>query len=220
MFSTVQDVAITKSHDKGLCPSYCKYKPLPQVGKNTEGNFVRFSTVISILGPVSGKSWWLFRPGKLFKVCHFYIQDQCFKKFVNDTMKLPVIKTKLTGLWAKNHATVQQVFVWIFDFGPNKLPELLRGKPQEAKSLVHCLYNQPWLHPKQSWFFHLLIITRFFPCLFFFWCLCCRRCGFFLYHFSTFLFHQKNRSLIINLIHYMSKDNKKIAEQTKVKPQT
>ena len=140
-----------------------------------------------------------------------------YNKFENDTMKLPVNETKLTEL--RTMILYQQVLIWIFDFGPSKLPELLRDKPWETKSLAHCLYNHPWLHPKQSWFFYLCIITRCFPCLFLFWCLCFRHCGFFFCCFSAFLFHQNNHSLIINLIHYMSNDNKKIAEQTKVKPQ-
>ena len=66
-------------------------------------------------------------------------------------------------------------------------------------------------------FTYLFLITRLFPCIFLFWCLCCRCCGFFFCHLFTFvtiLFHHKNSSLIINLIHYMSKDNTKIAEQT------
>ena len=41
-----------------------------------------------------------------------------------DTMKWSVHEVKLTGLWARNCATIQQVLISNFTFGPEKLPGL------------------------------------------------------------------------------------------------
>ena len=60
----------------------------------------------------------------LFYVCCVWIQDQSFNNFENDTMKLLVNKGKLTGLWAGNYATIQQVLISKFAFVPEKLPGL------------------------------------------------------------------------------------------------
>ena len=53
----------------------------------------------------------LFRPGKLLCVCRVHIQDQSFNNFENNRMKLSVNEAKLTGLWARNCATIQQVWI-------------------------------------------------------------------------------------------------------------
>ena len=50
-----------------------------------------------------------FRTGKLLCVCRVYIQDQSFDKFEKSKTKLSVNEAKLSGLWAKNCATIQQV---------------------------------------------------------------------------------------------------------------
>ena len=50
------------------------------------------------------------RPRKLFYVCRVCIQDLSFSNAENDTMKLSLNEAKLTGLWAKNSAAIQQVF--------------------------------------------------------------------------------------------------------------
>ena len=44
--------------------------------------------------------------GKLFCVCCVCVQDQSSSNFENNTMQLSVNETKLTGLWAKNCATM------------------------------------------------------------------------------------------------------------------
>ena len=44
-------------------------------------------------------------------------------------MKLPVNKAKLSGFWARNCATFQQVWSLKFAFGPVKLLSLLRNRP-------------------------------------------------------------------------------------------
>ena len=41
-------------------------------------------------------------------------------------MKVSVNEAKLTGLWARNYATIQQVLILKFAFGPEKLPRLSR----------------------------------------------------------------------------------------------
>ena len=49
-------------------------------------------------------------PGpKTSYVCRVCIHDQSFNNFENDTIKVSVNEAKLTGLWARNCATIQQV---------------------------------------------------------------------------------------------------------------
>ena len=50
-----------------------------------------------------------------------------FAMFENDTMKLSVNETKLTGLWARTCATFQQVMILKFSLGPEKSPGLSRN---------------------------------------------------------------------------------------------
>ena len=42
-------------------------------------------------------------------------------------MKLLVNEAKLTGLWARNCAAIQQVLILKFAFGPEKLPGLSKN---------------------------------------------------------------------------------------------
>ena len=49
-------------------------------------------------------------------------------------MKLSVNEAKLNGLWARNCATIQQVLISYFAFGPEKLPTLSRHGPLERAS--------------------------------------------------------------------------------------
>ena len=86
--------------------------------------------------PVSRKSWKLFEPGKLFFVCCVCIQDQSLNSFENSTMKLAVNEAKLSVLWARNCATVQQVLILKFAFGPEKLPGLSGNEPQGLFNFV------------------------------------------------------------------------------------
>ena len=44
-------------------------------------------------------------------------------------MKLSVNEAKLTGLWAWDCATVQQVLILKFAFEPEKFPRLSRNEP-------------------------------------------------------------------------------------------
>ena len=48
-------------------------------------------------------------------------------------MKLSVNEAKLTGLWARNCATIQKVLIWNFAFGHKKLPVLSRNRPLATK---------------------------------------------------------------------------------------
>ena len=45
-------------------------------------------------------------------------------------MKLSVDGAKLTGLWARNCATIEVVWILKFAFGPEKLTGLSRNGPQ------------------------------------------------------------------------------------------
>jgi len=64
---------------------------------------------------------------------NIYFQDQSVNNFDNETTKLSVNEEKLTGLWARNCATVQQVLFLKFAFRPEKLARLLRSRPQGSK---------------------------------------------------------------------------------------
>ena len=58
-------------------------------------------------------------------------------------MKLSVNKARLTGLWAGNRATIQQVLISKFAFGPEKLPTLSRNGPLErASDWMKQIFNQ------------------------------------------------------------------------------
>ena len=47
-------------------------------------------------------------------------------------MKLYVNEAKLTGLWARNCATIQLVLILKLAFGPENLPGLRRNEPQKC----------------------------------------------------------------------------------------
>ena len=50
-----------------------------------------------------------------------------FAMFENNTMKLSVDETKLTGLWARTCATFQQIMILKFSLGPEKSPGFSRN---------------------------------------------------------------------------------------------
>ena len=79
------------------------------------------------LGPVSRKPRLLFRPKNLFYACLVCIQNLSFNNIENNTMKLSLKEAKLAGLWARNCATIQQVSISKFAFGPETLPCLSRN---------------------------------------------------------------------------------------------
>ena len=45
-------------------------------------------------------------------------------------MRLSVNEAQLTGLWTRNCATIQQVRILKFTFGPEKFPGLSKNGPQ------------------------------------------------------------------------------------------
>ena len=57
------------------------------------------------------------------------VQDQTLNSFENNTMKLSENEAILTGLWASNCATIQQVLILKFAFRPEKFPRLSRNGP-------------------------------------------------------------------------------------------
>ena len=69
-------------------------------------------------------------PEKLFYVCSVCLQYQSFNNFENDRMKVSVKEAKLTGLWARNCATIQRVLISKFTFGPETLPGPSRNRLQ------------------------------------------------------------------------------------------
>ena len=66
---------------------------------------------------------------KLFCVCRIYIQIQSFNNFDNDTMKISANEAKFTGAWARKGATIKQVWILKFAFGPQKFPCLSKDRP-------------------------------------------------------------------------------------------
>ena len=77
--------------------------------------------------------------GGLFFVCCvvvFVFKDQSLNNVENSTMKLSVNEVKLTVLWARKCATIQQVLILKFAFGPEKLPGLSRNEPQGLFNFV------------------------------------------------------------------------------------
>ena len=50
-------------------------------------------------------------------------------------MKLKVNEAKLTGLWARNGFTIQQVWILNFAFRSVKFPGLSRNRPQDLITL-------------------------------------------------------------------------------------
>ena len=69
------------------------------------------------------------RFGKQFCVSVVCIQDQSLNNFENDTIKLSVNEAELTGLRARNCATIQQVLIIRFAFRSDTLPGLSRNEP-------------------------------------------------------------------------------------------
>ena len=61
-----------------------------------------------------------------------------FQKFSeNFAMKLSVNEATLTGFWARNCATIQQVWILKFAFGSGKFLGLSRNGPVASKKLCY-----------------------------------------------------------------------------------
>ena len=48
-------------------------------------------------------------------------------------IKLSVSETKWSSLLSRTHALIPYISIWIFDFGPKKLPGLSRNVPQDRR---------------------------------------------------------------------------------------
>ena len=91
---------------------------------------------------VLSRSPFLERPSDFFSpescfVCHVCLQYQSFNNFESCTMKLSIKKAKLTGLWAMNCASVQEVLILKFPFGARTFSVLLSNGSQFFFSLRH-----------------------------------------------------------------------------------
>ena len=104
------------------------FKSITRYHLTTLKNHVVLSamTRVSLEGPVSRKS----QKGVLCLLC--CIQVQRFHNFEKDTICLSVLEAKLTGLWARNYGTMQQVLILKFAFGPEKLRGLSRNRPLDG----------------------------------------------------------------------------------------
>ena len=76
----------------------------------------------------------------------FTFKIKTFNNFDNDTMKLSVNKAKLTGLWARNCTTIQQVLFLKIAFGPEKFPRFSGNGPQ-ARNTPRTLSQDTPAHP-------------------------------------------------------------------------
>ena len=56
-------------------------------------------------------------------------------------MKLSVNDLKLTDLWVRNCATIQQVWMLKFAFGPERFPGLLTNGPQIRFKRIKHVYR-------------------------------------------------------------------------------
>ena len=65
-----------------------------------------------------------------------------FNNVESDTMKLSVNEAKLTGFWARNYATIQQVLILKFSFKPEKLLGLLKKCNPEPIYTIGCRVNR------------------------------------------------------------------------------
>ena len=59
---------------------------------------------------------------------HARLKFQNFSEWYNETISYHN-KEKLTGLWARNYATIPQVSILKFAFGPGKFPRLPKNRP-------------------------------------------------------------------------------------------
>ena len=57
------------------------------------------------------------------------MQDQSLNNFENNTMNLSVNEVKLTGLWARNCATIQQLVILKSALGPEKFSGSFAKRP-------------------------------------------------------------------------------------------
>ena len=75
-------------------------------------------------------------------------------------MKLSVNEAKLIDLWARNCATIQQVLILKFAFGPEKF--FLKRAPAPRPSLETCklheYYSSNWIKLRASHAIHVIYV--------------------------------------------------------------
>ena len=83
------------------------------------------------------------------------MKDRSFNSFSSYMIKLLVNETKWSILLARTHALILLISIWIFNFGPEKLPRLSRNGPQVPSAgrarlkpyllikWLLCLYERP-----------------------------------------------------------------------------
>ena len=68
----------------------------------------------------------------MFAVFTFKIKVSISKNFETNKSKLSVNEEKLAGLWARNCASIRQVWILKFAFGTEKFPGLSRNRPLKS----------------------------------------------------------------------------------------
>ena len=88
------------------------------------------------------------------------MQDRGFNRFASNMIKLSVNETKWSTLLARTCALILHTSIWLFDFGPEKLPGLSRNGPLDLKQyyLVHTASKPKW-HSNET--FHLAHLVRY-----------------------------------------------------------
>ena len=99
----------------------------------------------------------------MFAMFAFKIKVSVILKMILVTMKLPVNEAKLTSLWARNFATIQQVLILKFPFRSERYWAFRETDPclvsYHVKQFIYCVFRQKL---KQNWWRSMLIILWVF----------------------------------------------------------
>ena len=116
-----------------LLKKHISYLEMGSISVALLGPGARFSKVPIINGP-----------GKLPP---FTLKIEVFNSFVSNVIKLSVNETKWSSLLARTRALILYISIWIFDFGPEKLPGLSRNgplNPTSSPGLFPQKMEKPW----------------------------------------------------------------------------
>ena len=69
------------------------------------------------------------------------MQDRGFNSFASNMIKLSVNETKWSSLLVRTRALILYISIWIFDFGPEKLPGLRETVLRLARLRQHQQHN-------------------------------------------------------------------------------
>ena len=72
--------------------------------------------------------------------CLRLIKDRGFNSFASSMIKLSVSETKWSSLLARTRALILCISIWIFDFGPEKLPGLSRNEPLVLEASINAQF--------------------------------------------------------------------------------